>query len=339
MSATIEVTDERPIDREPTVSREDIAAKYQKMMEERGDYAPAAAPEPTGEILGDPEDYANEPKDEPIAIAEPEPVREVAPDPAPTAQPAYQPQFQQQQVVQPQLFPVQLPDGRVTYVTGDQLQQFASVGIASAYGRQEQRAPEPEPKRADPLDPDRVREIARKIQYGSEDDSANALLEFARTVAPPVDVEAIKHQAVQEALGQYQSQRDLDTVASEFPLVAREPRLGQMAALALHEIRNDPRSSMFPPVELYREACRRTMSWVNQFAQPMGQPQPEVTQAQPTTQAAAPVSAQKLERKRAVPSTVSGATRRSGASEEQEAETTPSDVVAAMRKARGQSPI
>lgn len=312
LSETIEAPQDRPLDREPSSTREDIIKRYEKQQEELYGMPPALPEGVSEEAKADPEDYESNLPPEPAAPVAEEPARRAEPVAHPEAPPAPQPvAFQQQQVMQPQLYPLALPDGRVTYVTAEQLQQFAHLGAATAM-RQPEPAPDPEPVRlaARPIiDQDRAKEIARKIAYGTEDDGAQALLELTSSLTPQVDVETIKRQAVQEALTVYQSNRDLDTVAQEFPMVAQNHRLGQMAALALHEIRSDPRSAAFPPVELYREACRRAMSVVQSVAG-MVQPQPEVTGTTPAPQAAPTASPQRLERKRAAPSTVSGTDRR-----------------------------
>lgn len=319
LSETIEPQEDRPIDREPTTAREEIIRRYERQQEELLGSPPHDVDGGPKEVEASAEDYeSNLPPDpekkdsrDDAPTAEPEPPARV--DPQSSYSSAPQPiAYQHQPVMQPQLYPLALPDGRVTYVTGDQLQQFAHIGAATAMRQHEPAVTAQEPARQESrpiIDQDRAKEIARKIAYGTEDDGAQALLELTSSLTPQVDVDAIKRQAVQEALTVYQSNRDLDTVAQEFPMVAQNHRLGQMAALALHEIRSDPRSAAFPPVELYREACRRAMSVVQSVAG-MVQPQPEVTGTTPATQAAPTASPQRLERKRAAPSTVSGTDRR-----------------------------
>ena len=83
----------------------------------------------------------------------------------------------------PQLFPMPLPDGRVTFVTAEQAAQLAQIGAATLSQPQAPRVPPQQPVYTAPqqqyrqpsIDTERAKLIAQRISYGDINEQALAI--------------------------------------------------------------------------------------------------------------------------------------------------------------------
>ena len=277
----------------------------------------------------------SEPEPEPQPEPKPEPVED---KPEPKIQPT-----------EPVAKKTVTINGQQYELTQEEIEQLAQRALyAESQQRQHQQPVQPQvqnqPPQAQPAKPDPVslKEIARKITYGSEEESANALAEFANLTvslakqnvpAPDQIVQA----ATQQALAQVQFQKNLEAISSEYADVFESRAKTLVAADKVGSLRQKYMSLGLPKsdLELYREACRETrteFSPVTETARNTDKNQPAAQQAVTT----ANVSHTRVERKRAAPSTVQ-AVGKIQAMQQQSSYPTGSSVVAAMRKARGQS--
>lgn len=319
------VTPEAPKEMDPHFdTRMAVAAK----MEERRLQEIAAAAPPAPEPEPEPE-RVEEAAQEPVEPVEEPPPAEVA------AEPAQPPK----QAAQPQLFPLQLPNGQVTYLTGDQLAYLAQRGAMAEMQPapvQQQPAPveTPKPTHAANFDSEKARAVIKALAYGSDDDEGvRVLQEWAQSIVPQYDPD----QSTRQALAQIRLENNLNVIGSEYPDVFRDTSLTQLAALKLDEIRRDPRSQQFSDLDLYREACNRVRRVVG-FAAP--QPQPETQIApNPVPQAAQAAPSVRLERKRGAPSVPSASDRRLGAGDDTPRIPSNRDVINQIRAGRGQAPL
>ena len=267
---------------------------------------------------------AVEPEQEPEAEA----ALEAAPEPvAPPAPPQTAPQ-----PVQPTLYPMPLPDGRMTWVTAEQAAQLARIGAAAAYQPPAPPAPAAPPPPV--LDADRARTISQRLQYGTPEEQTQALVEFAEAVrpsAPQVDVDAIRRQVLQEVRAQNQLDHNLNVLGTEYPEIFRDQVLTQVAALQLHQLRGNPLNAQKSDLDLYREACNEVRT---RLAPPQSQPGNQVA----TAPQAAPVSA-RHERKRAAPSIPVGMDTRMPSAPAEPPPPTASETIAWMRMKRNQPAI
>ena len=241
-------------------------------------------------------------------------------------------------------------NGQTVQLSVEELALLANRAIQQQqhliYGQQQQmrQAPAQQPQqvqqpqvRPELVAPDRLREIVRKITYGSEDESVRALQDFAEHTAQSVQrslgptPEQIAGYAAQTALAQVQFQTNLDTIAREFPDVFEKRSATLVAADYVNSLRN--RYQMLgvpkPDIELYREACQLTRG---EFGKQQQEQQQTSTRATP---AAVQVSSTKVERKRAAPQPPAPVSKVLPA--QQERVKTGSDIVNSMRKSRGQS--
>jgi hypothetical protein len=85
---------------------------------------------------------------------------------------------------QPQLVPMALSDGRVTYVTPEQYSQLAAVGMSalaraqSAPPPQQHYTPPPLPRSA--FSEERAGSIAQRLSFGTIDEQKAAVMDLAR---------------------------------------------------------------------------------------------------------------------------------------------------------------
>lgn len=272
-----------------------------------------------GEVDRHAEPVRHEVEREPVA----EPVRQVAP-------------------AQPPLFPLQLPNGAVTYVTGEQMAYLAQRGaMAEMQPAVPQLPPEPAPKpatHAASFDGEKAREIVRALSYGNEDDGARVLQEFAASLAPQIDQTAILAQTKREVMAELALQQNLNTIGAEFPEIFQDRIRTQAAALQLDEIRRDPNARHFSDLDLYREACSRVRRSLGGIA-PQPQPTEQIAPTQPVSQAASAAPSARLERKRGAPSMPTAADRRLGTTDDAPAVPTNRQVINQMRVSRGQPPL
>jgi len=305
----------------------------------------------------------------PAAIAEPRrEVGETVQSPAPARQEerASDPAAPPSQPAQPQLIPIDLGGGVPVYVTQEQIIHLARMGaIANQtlhdYQQQQQRpalpgvqAPQPQPVRqSEPVvDEGRVRQVVRKMQFGTEDDGTVELTGFARDLvravqpaSPPqvIDTQAIVRQATIEALARMQLQRDLETINAEFPDIVSNPQLTRLAAINVDDVRREMAAlgRQVSDLEIYREAGHRVRD-------ALGKPRPGTQTEQqqqaaplhPPAQAAAvrvsPDRARIDERKRAAPRQTGQVIDQRNVAPPAPPVKTGSDIVEEFRKARFQ---
>jgi hypothetical protein len=230
-------------------------------------------------------------------------------------------------------------DGQQWAVSEEQYQQLARMGLlaqrALATYQPEPVAPEP----VKPIvDPERVREAAKRIQYGNEDEAAAALTELITDVAarmpatPSIDPNAIVQRATTAAMQQAQLARDTDTIRQEYADIFENPQRTLLARMNVEAIRarNAQTGRFQPEIEIYREAG-------NMVRDAMGQPRPGSDVSQPALQAAtvAPRT-EVIERKRAAPRMTQAIDRRAP-QPEMPRPPSGSEIVERMRAQRGQA--
>lgn len=283
---------------------------------------------------------------------------EPAADDQPTAEPAKETpaeplkeevvQQPKEQVEQPQVKAKKqyIINGQTVDLTEEELAQLATRSLQQQQiynqqilqSQQPLRAQQPQQQPAqqtNDADTERLRDIARKITYGSEDESVKALRDLTehaarnaqRTNGPTA--EQIVQAASQQALAQVQLQTNLDTIAREYPEVFEKRSATLVAADYVNSLRNKYNllGVQKPDIELYREACQLARS---EFKAPQENQQSD-TRKQPVVN----VASTKIERKRATPQPPASVNK--VLPQQIERAPTGSDIVNAMRKARGQS--
>ena len=275
--------------------------------------------------------------DEPESAAAVEPVQREAfsPAPAPVSAPVAAEPAQQVRAIH--------VDGRQFEVTEQQYQELARLGmIANAAMQQYQPPPVqqavPEPPRAW-VDPDRVRETVKKIQYGGEDEAAAALSQLVQDVvqrvpvAPAVDTNAIVREAAEVARQQAQLLADSQVIRQEFADIFAHPQRTFLAKTNVDVIRQRDYAlgRSRPDIEVYREAGNMVRE-----AMGLSRPGSDVT-TPPALQAPSVASrADVIERKRSAPRMTQAIDRRAPSPETPRAPT-GSEIVDAMRAQRGQA--
>ena len=232
----------------------------------------------------------------------------------------------------PQLFPMPLPDGRVTYVTAEQAAQLAQIGAATLSQPQAPRPPQQQPAYTAPqqqyrppqLDEERSKLIAQRISYGTLDEQAQAIREIAAAAQPQYDKESIKRELRQEQT----LETNLAIIGHEYPQIFNDPVLTQVAALQLHNLRGHPAATQMSELDQYRFACNQVRSRFTSA------PQQSASPAQPESRSLSP---DRLERKRNAPSIPGGADQRMTMQEAAPREPTTTEIINQMRKARGQA--
>ena len=232
--------------------RAEIAEAYEKRREaeiarqwEESGLPPADAPEPPRR------------EEEPEGEA---PERAAQPDPRYPPVPATPP-------AAPQLIPMPLPDGRVTYVTPEQAAYLAQVGAATlSQPQRPAQAPQqpayvarqPQPRQQPRFDRERATLLAQRISFGTTEEQADALVEFADAVSP--DVDRIKREVRAEERAQQTLETNLAVIGREYPEVFNDPVLTQVAALQLHNLRGHPAAGQMSELDQYRYACNQVRS-------------------------------------------------------------------------------
>lgn len=241
-------------------------------------------------------------------------------------------------------------DGREWEVTDAQYEELARMGMLANAAlhqyqyqqpQQQQYQPPPQQQSAPSLvDPELVRATVRKIQYGGEDDGADALTQLVSHVvsrvpqAPQVDQNAIIQQAAAVAQQQAQFARDQEQIRREYgDTIFNDPQRTMLARLNVDAIRqrNAVAGINRPDIEVFREAGNLVLDALNL-------PRPNIDETKPAPQAAPVASARSdvIERKRAAPrQTTTQIDRRAPAPAAPRAPTN-SEIVDQMRKARGQ---
>lgn len=240
-------------------------------------------------------------------------------------------------------------NGQSVDLTEQEIANIATRGVQSAqalqaqqqmlYQQPQQQQVQTPPQQQPALAPDneRLKDIARKITYGNEEDSVKALQDFAehtiRTVqrAAGPTPEQIAQFAAGQAVAQVNFQTNLDTIAREYPDVFEKRASTLVAADYVNSLRNKYAQLGMPKpdIELYREACNYTRVDFGKA------PVENTTQSDTSKPTVVQVTTQKVERKRAAPQPPASVSR--VLSPQAERAKTGSDIVNAMRKQRGQS--
>lgn len=182
------------------------------------------------------------------------------------------------------------------------------------------RAQQPAPAKSDQevlLTKDALRGIVKKIQYGTEEDAADALHEYGLQMAKAGQ----QPQLTEAELMNILDLREARTfVSREFPEITQDPKLKTVFEFTVNQklAAGDKRS--------YQEICKETVDEVKQWKAP--------TVVTPTPPAGGSRQAA-VERKKTIVS-IPSAQARQPAPPQPQAPTT-SNVIADMRKARGQA--
>jgi hypothetical protein len=185
----------------------------------------------------------------------------------------------------------------------------------------------------------RLKDIARKITYGNEEESTRALGDLVGLTASLVQrpqgptPDQIVQAAVNQTTANLEFKRNLDTIASEYKDVFEKRSLTLVAADKVNSLRNSYAliGIQKPDVDLYREACNSTR-------EEFGLKSSTAPQIGETKTVATPNLQNKMERKRAAPQPAASAHKVSQAPAANSA-LTGSDIVARMRKSRGQAAL
>lgn len=255
-------------------------------------------------------------------------------------------------------------EGQPYRVTDEQMQHLASIGaIAIKAVQQDQQQPvprqavqpgSPQPYAVQPaprqlLTPDEARAFSSKMQYGSEQESAQALSEMAQIIAarsvpaaPVVDPNQIARHVYQQVNQQAVLERNLNQIGAEYPEIFNNHTLSQLAALKLNEVRQ--RDRLFgiqkPDLDSYREACNIVRAELGSRA-PMPQPAQEGAN-NPQSQAGAnpiPATGARFAAKRAAPRQLATAGRVASSEQAPNRAPTASEIVNQMKRSRGQLPL
>lgn len=200
------------------------------------------------------------------------------------------------------------------------------------YQPQQQVQQQPEPARED------LKDIARRITYGSEEESAKALADFANLTArmaqPQVAPEQIAQYAANMAIAQTNFNRNLETISSEYADIYQNRGKSLVAADHVGNLRQKYAmlGQQKPDLELWREACSKTRDEYGGSSETAERVNKEQTPAQQVT---AVVNPTRLERKRAAPQPASAVNKTQPM--QQQRIVTSSDIVSRMRQQRGQS--
>lgn len=206
----------------------------------------------------------------------------------------------------------------------------------------QQAAKENPPQLAQPiLDKERAREIAKRINYGSEEDQVNAIVDLGASIESRVRGQAssalppeqIAQFATQQAITYMKAEQEQETLKSEFADILADKALAAAADVLASERRDyyQQQGVTKSRLELFREAG--TLAREKYL-----RPKVEESPVQPNATAQAPTVAignDKLERKRAAPKPPAAANKVA-------VEPPPqygvgvSSIVNQMRKARGQ---
>ena len=239
---------------------------------------------------------------------------------------------------------IQTPQGQRVQVTQEQYDQLAQLGMVANIALHTAPelppvAPQPAAPQKTLVDDDRVRETVRQIQFGGEEAAVPALRGLIEDVVsrvpagPQVDAAQIQAQAVDAAMARIQFMAQQEMIRGEFPDIFANPQLTKLAAINVDSLRNQYQRSGIPrnDLDIYREAGYAVYD-------ALGKPRPGSDVAPNTAPQAATVSPRNevVDRKRAAPRNPQVIDRRAAAPETQRAPT-GTQIVEAMRKARGQS--
>lgn len=291
--------------------------------------------------------------DEPIADAarvEAKPAREMAGDSTGGTAPAA-PVRQQ-----PQTFPIDI-DGQQVYVTQEQMAHLARMGaIANQALHQYNQgatqssppAPVSAPERGQPaVSKERIREIARAIQYGDEDSATGAIegliSDVSRPAPPTFDRAADRRETMAEFRREQQLYADTNVIRTEYADVLGNPILADAAARQVQAIRQQvvALGIQVSDLDIYREAGNRVRQAFGTAPPQSGNRGQAPAQSGQTAPQAPNVvvrrSVAEIDgRKRAAPQRTAAVIDRRSAAPEAPRPPSASDIVEQMRKSRFQ---
>jgi hypothetical protein len=253
---------------------------------------------------------------------------------------------QQQDAGQPPLQAVEI-DGQTVWATPSQVTELARMGALAQreiarYNQQQARGWQqphyqqqsvPEPQQS-PVDPERVREVIRQIQYGSEQDAAEAFTGFVGDLVARQDPERVVNRNFHEIQLQQKLAADVELVKREFPDVIGDKIRARAAAQELEVLRqwNAQTGGQYDDVALLREAGNRVRASFGTPPEQGGQRQSYQSGNLVVRRSVSDIE----DRKRNAPRALSGIDRRSAAPQQSRAPSA-SEVVSWLRAQRGQS--
>ena len=243
-------------------------------------------------------------------------------------------------------------NGQVLELTQAEIDHLAQRAIYASQQPQAYQPQAPQPlappsqaqqlPRSEGVDPNALKEIARRITYGSEDESVGALQDLVglttRLAQQPngPTPDQIASAAAQRAVAQVQFENNLNAIGREYADIFNDSDMTVIAARKVGELRskNNVLGVQKSDLDLYREACQLTRE---KFGR--AETTPVTNKTLPAEQPLAPALSQgRVERKRAAPQPAA-AVNRTQAMEQTNRAPTASDIVNAMRKQRGQAAI
>ena len=241
-------------------------------------------------------------------------------------------------------------NGQSLELTEQELEQLAARALYAQQAPQQQQIQQQQPieqrveqSNQPQTDPSVLKDIARRITYGSEEESAKALGDFANLTAnlaraSQPEPNQLVQAAAQQAVAQVQFQNNLSTIASEYKDVFEDTDMTIIAARKVGELRNkyNALGTPRPDIDLYREACNLTRDKFgisrSETASNVDK-QPIANQQAVTT---ANVSQTRIERKRSAPQPAA-AVNKVQQMQQQSQYPSGSQIVNQMRKSRGQT--
>lgn len=229
--------------------------------------------------------------------------------------------------------------GHELQVTEDQFEHLARIGVVANLALQgQQAAPQYRPPPAPPahqaasqppLDRERAAQIVQRLSYGTPDDGVAALQELAGTLTSRVDPQAVAAAATQQVMQTIQLQNDLGAIGREFPDIFNNEDRSYLAAIRLTRIRERDAAlgQVRPAIDQYREACGATLQGLG------------IAPSQPVSQpggAGVRLSGDRLARIRSAPRHPSSVSRAASLGEVERRAPTNSEIVAQIRRGRGQ---
>lgn len=319
------------------------------------------------------------PNDEPAPQVDPAPA-------APVHAPAQQPAAQQQPQGLPEQVPVNI-GGQVVSIPRDDFLRLAQTGLQAqnVYNEaaqmreqaqrmigagqqapqqhqpapQAQQAPQPHQRQSAGIEDGVARDIARRMNYGTEEEQARAISDIGAIIqqsvaqAAPANPQLNPQELVNRVAGQVmntmQQHTNLTAISQEFKEIFEHSELSYAAGYQANMIaQNDARMGrQRPQMEIFREALtgirdkylKPGVAGQQAPNSPQSSAAPAAANTSTPAQAASPVAQQmshRIERKRAAPQPPVAANVRSKGEPEKKFPSN-SEIVSSMRKARGQS--
>lgn len=194
-----------------------------------------------------------------------------------------------------------------------------------------QAAPQATSTQIPALDEVQAREYAKRLLYGSEDDSTQAIAELANRLVqaarpPVIDQQALVNAAVEQSMARTAYQHTLQAIGQEFPQLFADNGLSVLAGQRAQELRAQYAQAgvAAQPYDIMRQACAEVQE---RYVSPTHRTRPAAAQA------ALNVEIDKLQRKRAAPQPPVAANRTAHLPAEPPAPTS-SQVVAWMQSKR-----